>query len=150
MNTSQKAGRKLKYGEPTTLMRVPNSMIPKIEEMLSNREILETQWQSSQIPPNAQRLLELMTERMLFPQMALIGTFRSVGGKEMNLAADELEKEINRDRVKYLSSNTTALLEVLASTDDNQDQVEQIGLSKITSVRQIEKDGVVYEETTYY
>jgi hypothetical protein len=149
MNTSQKAGRKLKYGEPTTLMRVPNSMIPTIEKMLEGREVLEAQWQSSQLPPKAQRFLELITDRMLFTERALIGTFREIGTPGFLKEVDLLEKQLNEDRVKCLSSNTSALLSVLTDDDEQQAQEEQLKLSRITKSERVMIDGHEYLSTSY-
>lgn len=39
-NESKKAGRKLKYGEKTILMRVPESMVPQINAMMAKREVI--------------------------------------------------------------------------------------------------------------
>jgi hypothetical protein len=40
MNEAKKSGRKLKYGEKTVLMRVPASMVPQVEAMMTKREVI--------------------------------------------------------------------------------------------------------------
>lgn len=51
-------GRKQKYGEPTVPMRIPESMVPLVEELLAKREVLNTQYEESLLPPVAEKLVK--------------------------------------------------------------------------------------------
>ena len=112
-NTKSRKVKQSKYGEDTVVVRVPKSMLPAVKEMLNKREILETQWQSSQLPPKAQQLLELITDRMLFSQKALIENLRCSDKPEFRRAADDLDKDYREQRQVCLGSNVSALLTVL-------------------------------------
>lgn len=53
-----KVGRKLKYGEKTILMRVPESMVPDVQRMCKVREVYTDKWFESQLPTAAMDLVD--------------------------------------------------------------------------------------------
>lgn len=96
------AARKSKYGEGTTVRRIPNSMLHLVDEMLSKREVLEHKWNISMLPPVAQNVVEAIVELMIIPQIALVDAlqrdFESTGGSKEVI--EGLRKEI-----KFMRSN---------------------------------------------
>lgn len=117
MKTIQKAGRKLKYGEHTTLMRIPDSMVETVQQMLNKREVMVTQWEDKTIGPDAQKLVDLITERMLFPQIALIKAMRDSKMPSFIAEAENLEKELNNQRNQCRDLIVKDLIEVLKDDD---------------------------------
>lgn len=61
MKNPKNAGRKLKYGEPTVLMRIPESMVNDIQAVLDKRVVLED---IVAYPKNVQHIIESMAEMM--------------------------------------------------------------------------------------
>lgn len=113
MKTIQKAGRKLKYGEHTTLMRIPDSMVETVQHMLNKREVMVTQWEDKAIGPDAQKLVDLIADRLLLPQMALIKALRDSKMPSFIAEAEKLEKELNIQDIQYRNSTVKDLIEVL-------------------------------------
>ena len=109
----EKIGRKLRYGEPTQAIRVPVSMIPMIEDLLTRREVLETQWQSKLIGPDAQKLVDLITELMITPQKGLIQALESTGLPGFHSEIKKLNKELDDTRKACSGLTVTKLLGVL-------------------------------------
>jgi hypothetical protein len=103
-----------KYGESTVVMRVPLSMVPEFKRMLSEREVLQTQWVNSYLPPAALKLVEHLTEHMLFPQKSLIKSFLASGVPELvKQAKTTLTRDLDDQRAKYSEYNVTSLLDVI-------------------------------------
>lgn len=57
----KKSGRKLKYGEKTVLMRVPASMVPQVEAMMTKREVIA---EIATYPPLVEAVIEAIAEVM--------------------------------------------------------------------------------------
>jgi hypothetical protein len=112
----EKLGRKLRYGEPTQAIRVPVSMIPLVEEMLKNREVLEMQWHEKLIGPDAQKLVDLITELMITPQMGLIQALKDSGLPGFHDEIERLNTDLEETRKLYRGTTTNALLEVLQAS----------------------------------
>lgn len=110
----EKIGRKLRYGEPTEVLRVPVSMIPMIQEMLKKREITTVQWEDSQLPPKAQKLIDVLTELMLVPQKGLIEALKATGLPGYNDEIKQLNHELEETRRLCHGMTTDSLLEVLS------------------------------------
>jgi hypothetical protein len=77
INSAKPAARKSKYGEGTTVRRIPNSMLHLVDEMLKSREVLEHKWNISMLPPVAQNLVEAITEMLIIPSLGFINVFQS-------------------------------------------------------------------------
>lgn len=84
---AQKSGRKSKYGESTTIMRIPTSMVPLVAEMLQRREVLEHQWNISYLPPVAQHLVDAITELMVAPNISMLACVTEQLGSSPNVAS---------------------------------------------------------------
>lgn len=61
MKNPKNAGRKLKYGEPTVLMRIPESMVDQIQALLEKRIVLED---IVAYPKNVQYIIDSVAEIM--------------------------------------------------------------------------------------
>jgi len=61
MSESKKVGRKLKYGEKTVLMRVPESMVTQFEAMMTKREVIAD---IATYPPLVEAVIEAIAEVM--------------------------------------------------------------------------------------
>jgi len=61
MKNPKNAGRKLKYGEPTVLMRIPESMVADIQALLDKRVVLED---IVAYPRNVQHIIDSMAQVM--------------------------------------------------------------------------------------
>jgi hypothetical protein len=111
--TKDRKVKQSKYGEETEVIRVPKSMIPIVKEMLKKREILETQWQEKLIGPDAQKLVNLITELMITPQRGLIQALTDSGLPGFHDEIQKLNVELEVTRKACAGLTTTALLEVL-------------------------------------
>lgn len=61
MKNIKNAGRKLKYGEPTVAMRIPESMVDDIQALLDKRVVLED---IVAYPRNVEHIIESMAQVM--------------------------------------------------------------------------------------
>src|SRR5664279_3988210 len=111
--TKDRKVKQSKYGEETEVIRVPKSMIPIVKEMLKKREVLETQWQSKLIGPDAQKLVDLITELMITPQKGLIQALESTGLPGFHSEIKKLNKELDDTRKACSGLTVTKLLGVL-------------------------------------
>jgi len=98
MKIDKKVGRKLKYGEKTVLMRIPASMVPDVESMLSRREVFTDKWFDSQLPPAAEKLIDKLSQLFSAPGIALREDLHSM----MLLHSDGIEDP--QERSKKLNS----------------------------------------------
>lgn len=57
MKNFKNAGRKFKYGEPTVAMRIPESLVPRIQDMLDKMVVLEDIFSH---PPAVRHIIESM------------------------------------------------------------------------------------------
>ena len=98
MKIDKKVGRKLKYGEKTVLMRIPASMVPDVEAMLSRREVFTDKWFDSQLPPAAEKLIDQLSQLFSAPGIALREDLNSM----MLVHSDGIEDP--QERAKKLNS----------------------------------------------
>ena len=112
-NVKERKVKQSKYGEETVVVRVPKSMLPAVQDMLKSRELLTVQWDNSQLPPKAQKLVELITELMITPQKALIEAYKETGSLGFHDEIERLNVELEVTRKAYRGTTTNALLEVL-------------------------------------
>jgi len=107
--------KRLKYGEKTVVVRVPESMLPIVQEMLKRREVLETQWQAKLIGPDAQKLVDLIAELMVKPMQGMVKALEEKGSDRFHEGIKQLNEDIEQTRKACKLTSATALIAVLDS-----------------------------------
>ena len=116
MNTQKlPTPKRLKYGEKTVVVRVPESMLPLVQEMLKKREVLETQWQAKLIGPDAQKLVDLIAELMVKPMQGMVKSLEASDPKRFHDGIKQLNDDIEQTRKVCRLTSATALIAVLES-----------------------------------
>ena len=106
----QRKVRESKYGEETVVVRIPKSMLPVVKELLEKRELINNQWEESQLPLKAQKLVDLLTEVMVMSQ------------KDLIQALKKLTDELNGFKEAVHAMTVTKLLDVLADGVESQNE----------------------------
>lgn len=112
--SDHKRNRKSKYGEATQVMRIPFSLVPEVEKMLREREVLETTWTASAIlPPLAQRIVDAIVEQLMVPQISLVEVLEEQGDIAFKAMGQELRKQLQGDRQRMKDRSSQLILGVL-------------------------------------
>ena len=110
---TERKKRVSKYGEKTVVVRVPESMLSAVQEMLKKREILETQWQDKAIGKDAQRIVDLIVDGVLATQRGLIKAYQESGIKSLMDEAEKMSAELESDRSRLRKQTVGSFIEVL-------------------------------------
>lgn len=115
MTGTVKRNKRLKYGEKTVPIRVPASMVPQIEALLEQRQLVETEWCRAVLPPVAQELVRFIADRLIEPQLAILEAIKDQDGAAFKAAYDEMSADIEAMRTDYLYSVSKGLVESLGA-----------------------------------
>jgi hypothetical protein len=95
----KKLGRKMKYGEETVPMRIPVSLVPVVENLLKEREVLQGQWEASMLPPAAEKLISRISELLALPGQAIHEQAKDMCLVEYEKEQDPVKK---KEILKYI------------------------------------------------
>lgn len=107
-----KIDKRMKYGEKTTPIRVPISMIPQIEELIRERALLNTSWVNAVSPPLSAKLAEFMADKAMDSSRLLIDALDAQGG-EFKSVADAMRQDLKQARDLYRDAAMGELLVLL-------------------------------------
>lgn len=113
-------GRKMLYGEPTVAIKIPQSMVPHVRKMLEERRTLNEKFNEAILPPAAQRIVDVITDALMVPHIALIETFKELPDLQFQKAADGLMRKLGETRSKFWAETQTMLIDAILH--DKQEQ----------------------------
>lgn len=115
MSEKRKRFNPSKYGEKTTVMRIPDSMVETVKEMLKEREVLETQWQKAVSTPTISAITQYLTKLSMAGQEGLVRAMEESNVPSLIREAKQMRIILESDTSRLESLTLRGLLEVLSS-----------------------------------